>query len=414
MSEEGEERALQPSKALYGTGVAGSFADSLSNRYISLLAVAVGVTVSQMSWLRAAESLSRHIFQFVWGRLVDRHGKRRFILAGRVLNGALIAALIFIRAPGWLIPLVVGIAICWSLASPAWSSLMGDYTTSSTRGEVIGQISSLSQAGGVAAMVISLLISLNQPEETTPESFTIILAMAAVMSIASGLLSIFAEEKPPAPSGERLDLSKLMGDKRYVRYLAINMVYGLSMSFAWPLFPFIVVDKLGMKIWQIAAYSICSAVFAMISQRRLGRLMDRIGRRPVVVFSRLSMVAAPLVYALAGDWTHILVAEAMLGVGMGAWMSSGPTYIMDMAPLEMRATYIAANTAVFGVSSFIGNLAGGYVTDNFLAAGGGFAGIQMGLLISSILRLITGLLYILIYETHSVRDRGVEAETKEL
>jgi MFS family permease len=237
--------------------------------------------------------------------------------------------------------------------------------------------------------------------------------MAAVMNIMSGLLSFFAEEKPPMPNEKKLALSKLREDKRYIRYLVINLVYGLSMAFAWPLFPFIVVDKLGMRIWQVATYSICSAAFAMGSQRYLGRLMDRIGRRPVVIFSRLSMVAAPLVYALAGDWTHILIAETLLGVGMGAWMSSGPTYIMDMAPPEMRATYIAANTALFGVSSFFGNLAGGYVTDNFLAAGSGFGGIQRGLFISSGLRLVTGLLYLLIYETHSTQG-GVKSGTKEL
>jgi len=159
-----------------------------------------------------------------------------------------------------------------------------------------------------------------------------------------------------------------------------------------------------MKIWQIAAFSIASSGSSLLSQRHLGNLMDRIGRRPVVVFSRVSMAIAPLVYALATSWLHIVVADVILGVGMGAWMSSGPTYIIDIAPRELRATYLAANTAVFGVSTFVGNLVGGFVTDNFLAVGGGFEGIQTGLLISAALRFLTGLLYFKIYETHTRRE----------
>jgi hypothetical protein len=52
VKEEIEEPALTPNPALYGTGVAGMFADSLSRKYLSLLAVAVGISVSQMSYLR--------------------------------------------------------------------------------------------------------------------------------------------------------------------------------------------------------------------------------------------------------------------------------------------------------------------------------------------------------------------------
>ncbi|MCK4438966.1 hypothetical protein KAV47_07810, partial [Candidatus Bathyarchaeota archaeon] len=99
MSEEIEEDALEPNNALYGTGVTGMFSDSMSHRYISFLAVAAGVTVSQMSWLRAGESLSRNLLQLLWGRLIDRYGKKQFIVLGRFLNGVLLGVLIFVQTP---------------------------------------------------------------------------------------------------------------------------------------------------------------------------------------------------------------------------------------------------------------------------------------------------------------------------
>ncbi len=404
MVEEIEEEPLTPSRALYGTGLTGMFSDNLSHRYVSYLAVSIGLTVSQMSLLRAVQSLSSNVFQLIWGRLVDRHGKKIFQSIGRFLNGALIGAIIFIRTPAWFMSLVIGASICLSLVMPAWSSLLGDYTSSSTRGATIGRINSLSQIGGLMAMVFAFVTSINQVGETTPESYTTLLAMSAVMSFVSGLLSLFAEEKPPAPTEERLEITRVFMDPILRRYLLVNIVYGISMSFSWPLMPFIVVDKLDMKIWQIAIFSVTSSGSSLLSQRYLGDLMDRIGRRPVVVFSRVTMAIAPLVYALATSWLHIVVADIILGVGMGAWMSSGPTYIIDIAPRKLRATYLAANTAVFGVSTFVGNLVGGFVTDNFLVVSGGFQGIETGLLISAALRFFTGLLYFKIYETHIRRE----------
>jgi MFS family permease len=404
VSEETEEYALKPSNALYATGVTGMFSDSMSHRYLSYLAVAVGVTVSQMSWLRAGESLSRNLLQLLWGRLIDRYGKKRFIVLGRFLNGILLGVLIFVKVPIWIMALMIGIAVCWSLVAPAWSSLQGDYTTFTTRGSVIGKISALSQIGGFAAMVVAFFVSINQVGETTPESFTLILAAAAVVSVVSGVLSIFTEEKPPSLLGSSLNFSVILGDHRFMRYLLINVVYGASMAFAWPLFPFIIVDKLNLKIWQIAAFSIFSSGSSMVSLRYIGRLMDRIGRRPIVVFSRVSMAIAPIFYVFATSWLHIAVADVILGVGMAAWMSSGPTYVIDLAPLDMRATYLAANTAVFGVATFFGNLAGGYITDNILAVEGTMQGIHTGLLISAALRFFTGLLYLKIFETYSSED----------
>jgi len=399
MTEEAKEKPLQPSKALLGTGAAQYFTDSLSRRYINLFAVAIGTTVSQMGYLRGAQSLSQNILQLLWGRMVDRHGKRVFIALGRLLNGAILATIIFVRAPSWLIPSVIGASICVSLAMPSWSSLLGDYTAHLTRGETIGRINAVSNAGGLAAMISAFVISLNQTGETTPESFTWVLAMAATMSIVSGVLILFAREKTPISERRPFEMSKVFKDPRLRRYLIFNTFYGVSMSFAWPLFPFVVVDKLAIKVWQVAAYSVCSSAFSAFSQRYIGTMMDRIGRRPVIVFSRVAMSISPLVYAFATSWLHIFLAEVILGVGMGAWMSSSPTYIIDMAPGELRATYLATNTTVFGISAFIGSLASGYITDNFFAFGGSFEGINLGLLISAALRFSTGLLFLKIYET---------------
>jgi len=81
---------------------------------------------------------------------------------------------------------------------------------------------------------------------------------------------------------------------------------------------------------------------------------------------------------------------------MSAWMSSESTYIIDLAPGELRATYLASSTAAFGVASFIGSNLGGYIIDTYF---NGIAGLNNGLFLSSALRILFGLAYLTAFES---------------
>jgi MFS family permease len=313
-----DEEPLQTTPALMATGFTMMFSDSLNNRFNNLLVAAAGATVNQMGFLQGAKSLSGNILQLVFGRLVDRYGKKRFIAAGRLLNAGAIAALLIFDAPMALIWLVILSSFFYSMTAPSWNSLLGDYTTDRTRGVTIGLINSVSQMGSLIAMIIAFALSITDQGETTQESFTLVLALAAATSLLGGLLVLFTKEKPPKGTTRSLELNRLVKDPRLTRYLALNFVYGMGMSFAWPLFPMVITHRLRMRVWQISTLSITSSLMSTLTQRRLGAFMDRIGRKPIIVTSRVSMAVAPVAYALATKWWHIALAELFLGIGMAA------------------------------------------------------------------------------------------------
>ena len=403
MAEEAREEPLNVSKPLVLTGGFQVFADQLYNRFIQLLAIAVGATVDQLGILNAVKSVASNILQIFFGRMADRFGKRRFIAVGRFLNGVILAAVIFIEAPEWLIPLIVLCSIFVSMALPSWNSLLGDYAPEGRRGEVIGRINSLAQIGGLTAMLIALAISLSQSGPSTRASYLPVMAMASGASFLSAVFVLFTREKRHTQVSTTLDFSKFISDLRLRRYLVLNTFYGVGMAFAWPLFPFIITEKLGMPVWQVAILAITETAANLVAQRFVGRLMDRTGRRPIIVFSRMVMALAPLSYALATSWLHIVVAEVFLGMGMGAWMSSESTYVIDLAPGELRATYLAASATAFGLASFVGSLLGSYVTEHILTSGG-IEAINTGLLISAVLRVALGFAYVTAYESRPKRQ----------
>ncbi len=398
MTEEAGEEPLRVSKPLVLTGSFQVFSDQLYNRFIQLLAITVGATVDQLGVLNAVKSVASNLFQILFGRMADRFGKRKFIAVGRFLNGVILALVIFIEAPEWLIPLIVLCSIFVSMALPSWSSLLGDYAPEGRRGEVIGNINSLTQIGGLSAMLIALVISLSQSGPSTRASYLPVMAMASGASFLSSVLVLFTREKKHTQMSRTLDFSKLFVDFRLRRYLLLNTLYGVGMAFAWPLFPFIITEKLGMQVWQVAILAITETLANLITQRFAGKLMDRTGRKPAIIFSRMIMALAPLSYAFATSWLYIVIAEVFLGIGMGAWMNSESTYTIDLAPGELRATYLAASATAFGLASFAGSLLGSYVTEHVLSSGG-LEAISTGLLISAVLRVILGFAFVTAYES---------------
>jgi len=389
---------LETNNILIITGFIRMFGDSLNNRFNNLLVSITGATVNQMGFLQGGKSLFGNLTQLLFGQLADRYGKKRFIAIGQFLNAAAIIALLFFETPNWLILWVMVSSFASSMTRPGWSSLLGDYTNERNRGKVIGKINSFAQMGSFFAMLVAFAISFNQVGDTTRESFTPVLILAAIGSIVGGILVLFVNEKPPKGISLQLDLKRLFGDPRLTRYLTLNFIYGMGMSTAWPLFPFVITNKLNMTVWQVATLSLTSSAVSSLAQTRIGDFMDRVGRRPIIVMSRMMMAIAPIAYAFATQWYHITIAELFLGVGMAAWMSSESIYVIDLAPADLRATYLASSTTAFGIATFIGSNMGGYVVDNFLSSSG-FTGINQGLLISALLRIVLGSLYSFAYET---------------
>jgi MFS family permease len=395
-----EEKPLQTNKILMLTG----FTPMFNNRFNNLLVAAAGASVNQMGFLQGAKSLSANLFQIVFGRLADRYGKKKFIATGRILNSLAIAGLLFYDKPDPLIWLVIFSSFFNSMSIPTWNSLLGDYTTNSTRGKIIGTINSISQLGSFFAMIIAFSLTFQQQGDTTPASYNIVFILASITSLLTGIMVLFTTEKPPKGMSKSLELNRLLADPHLKKYLLLNFFYGVSMSFAWPLFPLVITNRLKMKVWQISTSSLVSALMNVLTQRRMGAIMDSIGRRPLVVFSRVMMAAAPIAYAYSTQWWHVAIAEFFLGIGMAAWQSSESTYIIDLAPGDLRATYLASSTAAFGVASFIGSNLSGEIVDTFF---NGMAGLNQGLLISSALRLVAGLSYLTM--TESVKRAGKES-----
>lgn len=111
--------------------------------------------------------------------------------------------------------------------------------------------------------------------------------------------------------------------------------------------------------WVFSAYLITSTVTVPV----WGKISDLYGRRlPYQIGVALFLIGSMLC-GMAGSMTQLIVYRAIQGVGAGALMPLAMTIIGDIYTLRERARMQAVFSAVWGLSSILGPLIGGFITD---------------------------------------------------
>jgi len=115
----------------------------------------------------------------------------------------------------------------------------------------------------------------------------------------------------------------------------------------------------GEMAWVVSAYMVAEAVSTVLA----GKFGDLYGRKRIFQLSALIFVAGSAFAGVAQDMTMLIAGRAIQGVGAGGLMVTAMALIADVIPLRDRGKYQGALGAVFGVTTVIGPLIGGLLTD---------------------------------------------------
>ena len=127
--------------------------------------------------------------------------------------------------------------------------------------------------------------------------------------------------------------------------------------------PTIVADLGGLDhlSWVVTAYILSSTVVAPI----YGKLGDLYGRRNTVVVSVGLFLLGSALCGIATSMTFLIFARALQGLGGGGLFVLALSVIGDVIPPRDRGKIQGVFAAVFGVSSVIGPLMGGWFVEAF-------------------------------------------------
>ncbi len=174
-----------------------------------------------------------------------------------------------------------------------------------------------------------------------------------------------------APSGNRHLVPVFAG------LLVAMFLAALDQTIFSTALPTIVGDLHGVShmLWVTTAYLVAATIMMPI----YGKLGDVIGRKSLLVVALSIFVVGSLVGAVSQDMTMLIIGRAVQGLGGGGLMLLAQAIIADVVPARERGRYMGVMGAVFGLSSVVGPLLGGWFTESLSWRVGFWLNVPLGL-----------------------------------
>jgi EmrB/QacA subfamily drug resistance transporter len=135
--------------------------------------------------------------------------------------------------------------------------------------------------------------------------------------------------------------------------------------------------------WVFSAYMLASTTTVPL----YGKLSDIYGRRKLYVFAMVLFLAGSVWCGWATSMTGLIFARALQGIGAGGIMPLAFILIGEMFTLEQRAKMQGLFSGVWGVSSIVGPLLGGFLVDQLSWRWIFYVNIVPGLLAAALVAL---------------------------
>lgn len=148
----------------------------------------------------------------------------------------------------------------------------------------------------------------------------------------------------------------------FVAVLLGMLLAALDQTIVATALPTVVADLggAGHQSWVVTSYLLASTVVTAV----VGKVGDIFGRKVVFQVAVVCFMVGSVLCGLSDSMTMLVAARALQGVGGGAIMVTATALIGEVIPLRDRGRYQGALGAVFGVTTVIGPLLGGFFTDH--------------------------------------------------
>jgi EmrB/QacA subfamily drug resistance transporter len=165
------------------------------------------------------------------------------------------------------------------------------------------------------------------------------------------------EEQSAAPEALAPRVRLIFGALMLVLLLA-----SLDQTIVSTALPTIVGDLHGLQhiSWVVTGYLLASTVSGPL----YGKLGDLYGRKPVLQFAIVLFLIGSALCGASQTMTELIGFRALQGLGAGGLMVTTMAVVGDIVPPRERGRYTGFFGGVFGVSTVVGPLLGGFFVDN--------------------------------------------------
>ena len=295
-----------------------------------------------------------------WGRVADKKGRKITLIRssfGMALCNVLIA---FQTTPEGvvLIRLVQGLVSGFYSAS---ITLIASESPIERTGWALGLLASANLAGSLIGPLLGGYIA------DTVGIRNDFIIVGALMGLAGVLATIFIHENyVPQPNPEKLSIRKLKEQipefNSIVALCVASFIYAICIMSLQPVISVYIKGIVPSDTENLAF--IAGAVFSamgiaqLMSSSPLGKLVDKIGPRKVLVVSLIYVGILNIPQAYVSDVYQLTIIRFLQGFGLGGMLPALNTYLSSKTPREFTGQVFSYNQSCLFFGYFLGSVGG--------------------------------------------------------
>ncbi len=315
--------------------------------------------------------------------LADKDRKKLYLVVPAAIGRPifwLLAMVLFLAgdlAPALILGLFfTGLAVFMgtdALAAVAWFDILSKTIPPTRRGRLFGIAQFLSGLLTVGAgVVVNALLGPQGPP--FPHNYAVLFFLAGLSFLVSLAAMVLLREPVKPTQNERLSwnaflpklLTVLRENHMFSLVTALRLLTGLN-GMALPFYVVFATEELHLGTESIGLFLSSQVVGGILAGFAWGYLNERSGSKIVIQCSTMSALASPLLALLMGPIGRLagsstIYVYSLIFVAIGALNSSMMTgfinFVLELAPSEERATYIALTNTLCGVLLFAPFLGG--------------------------------------------------------
>ncbi|MDZ8109940.1 MAG: MFS transporter [Nostoc sp. DedQUE12a] len=166
-------------------------------------------------------------------------------------------------------------------------------------------------------------------------------------------------------------------NSNFLRFLLYFGLWTLAFNLSAPFFNLYMLDTLDLNVSYVTIYTSLQAGANLLMLIVWGKLADKIGNRPILLFGGILVATTPLLWLGIGVnrldiWLWLPLLHILTG-GTGAAMDLCNNNIqLGIAPIKNQSIYFAIAAAVAGASGALGTTIGSFILQ-FTQSGGSLA-----------------------------------------
>jgi MFS family permease len=275
------------------------------------------------------------------------------------------------------------------ITMPIKSSMSLDMAKQGKGGVSLGFMSSISNGGNilgflVVTVIFAVLSRLGIPE-TSIVGFRSVFFIASLLLVGSTLIALTIKDQ-----GKPVKRSKIYFNRKFSKYYMLEIFYGARKQIFLTFAPYVLILFYGADTSLVALLLAICAGFGMLFAPLIGKLIDRLGYKFIMVTDTLVLMIVCFFYGYAHRlFSHdvafmVVCVNFVLDSIISLASMASKVYVQDIAgnQEEMTAT-ITTGISVNHLISVIVALLGGYIWQK--------VGIEMLFTLSGLLGLINTL-----------------------